>query len=183
MARDEIARLDAIINQFLRAVRPSTPNLERSSVNDIISETLKMMEREISDRDILVERELSDAVPKTLVDRAQLKQAFYNVIKNALQAMQSGGILRVRTEPSDGHVAISFIDTGRGISAEQVGRIFEPYYTTKKGGSGLGLMIVQRIVREHGGTIEIESDTGRGTTFRIKLPVVEKRTRLLEAGK
>ncbi|MGH8596862.1 MAG: sensor histidine kinase, partial [Gammaproteobacteria bacterium] len=183
VAREEISRLDAIINQFLRAVRPTKPNLQRASVNEIINETLTAMEREIVDRDILVERELSDAVPKTLVDRAQLMQAFYNVIKNALQAMQSGGILRVRTEPSDGQIVVSFVDTGRGISAEQVGRIFEPYYTTKKEGSGLGLMIVQRIVREHGGTIEIESDAGRGTTFRIKLPVVEKRTRLLEAGK
>jgi len=182
VARDEIARLDGIITQFLRAVRPTTPEVQPASVNDILHETLAAMEREIADRDILVERELSDAVPKTLVDRAQLQQAFYNIIKNALQAMQSGGILRVRTEAGEAHVVITFVDTGRGISPEQIGRIFEPYYTTKPEGSGLGLMIVQRIVREHGGTIEIESDTGRGTTFRIKLPVHEKRTRLLEAG-
>jgi two-component system, sporulation sensor kinase E len=117
-----------------------------------------------------------------LVDRAQLKQAFYNLNRNALQAMRAGGILRIRTETGESHVAISFIDTGHGISPEQIGRIFEPYYTTKSEGTGLGLMIVQRIVREHGGTIDVESNTGRGTTVRIKLPIYEKRTRLLQAA-
>jgi signal transduction histidine kinase len=116
------------------------------------------------------------------VDRAQLKQVFYNLIKNALQAMRAGGIMRIRTEADETHVGISFIDTGHGIAAEQIGRIFEPYFTTKPTGSGLGLMIVQRIVREHGGTIDVESDTTRGTIVRLKLPVYEKRTRLLEAA-
>jgi signal transduction histidine kinase len=182
IARDEIARLDRIINQFLRAVRPTKPDLQRASVNDIVNETISLLEREIADRDILVERELGKDIPASLVDRAQLKQAFYNLIKNALQAMRAGGILRVRTEATDTHVIVSFIDTGHGISPEQVGRIFEPYYTTKTDGSGLGLMIVQRIVRDHGGMIDVESDVGRGTTVRIKLPIHEKRTRLLEAA-
>ena len=112
-----------------------------------------------------------------------MKQAFYNVIKNALQAMRAGGILRIRTEIVGESVAVAFIDGGQGISAEQIGQIFEPYYTTKEQGSGLGLMIVQQIVREHGGTMEIESDEGHGTTVRIKLPLQERRSRLLAAGK
>ena len=182
VARDEIARLDRIINQFLRAVRPTKPDLQRASINDVISDTLAGLEREIEDRDILVEREFAKDLPKTLVDRAQLQQAFYNIIRNAFQAMRSGGILRIRTETADAQVLVSFIDTGRGIGSEQIGRIFEPYYTTKEEGSGLGLMIVQRIVREHGGTIEVESETGRGTTFRVRLPVCERRTRLLQAS-
>jgi len=182
VARDEIARLDRIINQFLRAIRPAQPDLQRAAVNEIIVETLKLLEREISDRDILVEQELADDIPASLVDRAQLKQVFYNLIKNALQAMRAGGILRIRTEAADDRIVISFIDTGHGISAEQMGRIFEPYYTTKPEGSGLGLMIVQRIVRDHGGTIDVESDVGRGTMVRIRLPVHEKRMRLLEAA-
>lgn len=183
VAREEIARLDRIINQFLRAVRPTRPDLQRASLNELVEETLGLLEREIADRDILVEKELAGGLPRILVDRAQLKQALYNVIKNALQAMRTGGILRVRTEATDTHAIVSFIDTGHGISAEQIGRIFEPYYTTKDEGSGLGLMIVQRIVREQGGSVEIESDVSRGTTFRIKLPLHEKRTRLLEAAK
>ena len=181
VARDEIARLDRIINQFLRAIRPTKPDLQRASVNEVVTKTLALLEREIADRDILVEQELGDNLPKILLDRTQLQQAFYNVIRNSIQAMQAGGILRVRTEATDAHLIVSFIDTGQGIPPDQIGRIFEPYYTSKKDGSGLGLMIVQRIVREHGGTIEVDRSAGRGTTFRIKLPIYEKRMRLLEA--
>jgi PAS domain S-box-containing protein len=181
VARDEIARLDRIINQFLRAVRPTKLDLQRASVNEVMKETLALLEREIADRDILAEQELSDDLPRILLDRTQLQQAFYNVIRNSVQAMRAGSILRVRTEATDTHIVVSCIDTGHGIAPEQIGRIFEPYYTSKKDGSGLGLMIVQRIVREHGGTIEVESNVDRGTTFRIKLPIHEKRMRLLEA--
>jgi len=120
-------------------------------------------------------------LPRILGDRTQLQQAFYNVVRNAVQAMRSGGILRVQTAADDAQISISFTDTGPGIPADRIGRIFEPYYTTKETGSGLGLMIVQRIVREHGGAIEVESHAGRGTTFRIKLPVHEKRMRLLQS--
>ena len=182
VAREEIARLDRIISQFLRAIRPTKPDLQHAAVNDIVTESLALLEREVKDRDILVELELADDLPRCLVDRAQLQQAFYNLIKNALQAMRAGGILRIRTEAGPDHVAVSFMDTGHGIAPEHIGRVFEPYFTTKTNGTGLGLMIVQRIVREHGGTLDVESDTGRGTTVRLKLPLTEKRTRLLEAG-
>jgi PAS domain S-box-containing protein len=181
VAREEIARLDQIIKQFLQAIRPTQPDLRPTAVNEVVMDALVLMKHEIADRDILVERELVEGLPRILLDRAQLKQAFYNVIKNALQAMRSGGILRIRTEADEAYVTVSFIDSGVGIAPEEIGQLFEPYFTTKKAGTGLGLMIVQRVVREHGGTIEIESDKGRGTTFRIKLPIHEKRTRLLEA--
>jgi signal transduction histidine kinase len=95
--------------------------------------------------------------------------------------MRAGGILRIRTAADEQQVTITFTDTGAGIAADQIGRIFEPYYTTKETGSGLGLMIVQRIIREHGGTLAIESNVGKGTTVRLNLPLHEKRTRLLEA--
>ena len=183
IARDEIARLDQIINQFLKAIRPTQPELQPTSVNEVITDTLSLLEREIGDRDILVEQELAQSLPRLLLDRAQFKQAFYNIIKNSLQAMRSGGILRIRTEANPTHVVISFIDSGHGIAPEEIGRLFEPYFTTKENGTGLGLMIVQRIVREHGGTMEVESDKDRGTTFRVKLPVHEKRMRLLEASR
>ena len=182
IAREEIARLDRIISQFLRAIRPTKPDLQRTGVNDVVTESLALLEREIKDRDILVELELADGLPQCLADRAQLQQAFYNLIKNALQAMRAGGILRVRTEANADYVAVSFIDTGHGIAPEHIGRVFEPYFTTKTEGTGLGLMIVQRIVREHGGTLDVESDIGRGTTVRLKLPLTEKRTRLLATG-
>ena len=181
-AREEVTRLDRIINQFLRAIRPTKPDLQRAAINEIVTESLALLEREVENRDILVELELAPDLPRCLVDRAQMKQVFYNLIRNALQAMRADGILRLRTEAGESHVAISVMDTGQGISPEQIGRIFEPYYTTKSEGTGLGLMIVQRIVREHGGTIDVESNAGRGTTVRIKLPIYEKQTRLLEAA-
>ncbi len=181
VARDEITRLDGIISQFLRAVRPTTPDLKRIAINDVVAETLALLRNEVANRDVLVEREFGKNLPATSLDAAQMKQAFFNIVKNALEAMRAGGILRVRTAADDSHLIVSFIDTGAGIAPEQVGRLFEPYQTTKIKGSGLGLMIVQRIVREHGGTIEIESSVGRGTTFRLRLPIAEKRTRLLSA--
>jgi len=182
IAREEIARLDRIISQFLRAIRPTKPDLQRTGVNDVVTESLALLEREIKDRDILVELELTAGLPQCLADRAQLQQAFYNLIKNALQAMRAGGILRIRTETGTDYVAVSFTDTGHGIAPEHIGRVFEPYFTTKTEGTGLGLMIVQRIVREHGGTLDVESDIGRGTTVCLKLPLTEKRTRLLATG-
>src|SRR5438477_7779841 len=111
-----------------------------------------------------------------------MKQAFYNVIKNSLEAMKRRGILRVRTDMDESHVLVSFIDTGGGISADNLSRVFEPYFTTKPAGTGLGLLIVRRIVREHGGELSIQSSEGKGLTFTIRLPYIDKRVRMLEAG-
>jgi len=111
-----------------------------------------------------------------------MKQAFYNVIKNSFEAMKRRGILRIRTEMDATHVSVGFTDTGGGMSAESLSRVFEPYFTTKSTGSGLGLLIVRRIVREHGGEMAIESNEGKGLTLTIRLPFVGKRIRMLEAG-
>jgi len=104
------------------------------------------------------------------------------LVKNAMQAMARGGTLTLQTGETPESVWVSVSDTGGGIPEEQMSRIFEPFYTTKKKGSGLGLMIVQRIVRAHEGRIELESHVGRGTTFRIWLPLHERRPRLLPEG-
>src|SRR5207245_10709985 len=101
--------------------------------------------------------------------------------KNARQAMTKGRVLTLQTGKGLDGVWVSVADTGGGIPQEQINRIFDPFYTTKKKGSGLGLMIVQRIVRAHNGRIELESHVGRGTTFRIRLPLHERKPRLLEA--
>jgi signal transduction histidine kinase len=111
-----------------------------------------------------------------------MKQAFYNVIKNSLEAMRRRGILRIRTDLDDTHVTVSFTDTGGGMSAENLSHVFEPYFTTKPSGTGLGLLIVRRIVREHGGELSIQSSEGKGLTLAIRLPYVDKRIRMLEAG-
>jgi two-component system, sporulation sensor kinase E len=179
VARTEIQRLDSIIHQFLQAIRPTRPSFEPHDLNEIIEESVAFLRREIEDRDILVETDLAAGLPPVEVDRDQMKQAFYNVIKNAFEAMRTGGILHIRSWRDDNFVSIAFTDTGGGLSAEDMSKLFRPYFTTKSSGSGLGLLIVRRIVREHGGEIEIESNQGKGVRVTIHLPYGEKRTRLL----
>jgi signal transduction histidine kinase len=182
VARAEINRLDSIISQFLRAIRPTRPQLRSENINSIIEETVRFLAPEIKDRDVVVEQELRSDLPLLEIDRDQMKQAFYNVIKNSFEAMKSRGILRIRTDMDESHVIVRFTDTGGGISAENLSRVFEPYFTTKTSGTGLGLLIVRRIVREHGGEMSIESSEGKGLTLTIRLPHVDRRVRMLEAG-
>jgi two-component system, sporulation sensor kinase E len=182
ITRREVARLDHIITQFLRAIRPQPIVPEPASLNAIALESLSFLETEIRDRDILVETFLDDRLPPVKLDRGQIKQAFYNVIRNALQAMKSGGILRVRSWQDDTHLCVSFADTGGGISPDNIPRIFEPYFTTKESGSGLGLLIVRRIVRAHGGELAIESSLGKGLTLTVRFPRADSRIRFLESG-
>jgi len=183
VARDEIGRLDSIVTQFLRAIRPSKPQLQPANINAIVAETLHFFAPEIEARDIVVESEPRSDLPLVQIDRDQMKQAFYNIIKNSFEAMKRRGILRIRTDMDDSHVRVSFTDNGGGMSAEALSRVFEPYYTTKSRGSGLGLLIVRRIVREHGGELAIESAEGKGLTLTIRLPFKDRRVRMLEAGK
>jgi len=182
IARSEINRLDSIVSQFLKAIRPSRPQLHPENVNAIVEEAVRFFAPEIEDRDIVVEQELHSGLPPLELDRDQVKQAFYNVIKNSFEAMKRRGILRIRTDMDARHVLVSFTDTGGGMSAESLSRVFEPYYTTKTTGSGLGLLIVRRIVREHGGELAIESSEGKGLTLTLRFPYLDKRVRMLEAG-
>jgi two-component system, sporulation sensor kinase E len=182
VARAEVNRLDSIISQFLRAIRPTRPQLRPENVNAIVEEAVRFFAPEIKDRDVVVEQELRSDLPLIDIDRDQVKQAFYNVIKNSFEAMKSRGILRIRTDKDDSHVIIKFTDTGGGISPENLSRVFEPYFTTKTTGTGLGLLIVRRIVREHGGEMSIESSQDKGLTLTIRLPQIDKRVRMLEAG-
>jgi two-component system, sporulation sensor kinase E len=182
IARSEVDRLDSIVTQFLRAIRPSRPQLRPENLNTIVEEAVRFFTPEIHDRDIVVEQELRADLPLLQLDRDQMKQAFYNVIKNSLEAMKRHGTLRIHTDLDDTHVLIRFVDTGSGISAGNLSRVFQPYFTTKPAGTGLGLLIVRRIVREHGGELSIESSEGKGLTLTIRLPYIERRIRMLEAG-
>ena len=182
VARSEVDRLDSIVTQFLRAIRPSRPQLRPENINTIVEEAVRFFAPDIQDRDIVVEQELRSDLPLLELDRDQMKQALYNVIKNSLEAMKRRGTLRIRTDRDDTHVLVTFVDTGGGMSAENLSRVFEPYFTTKPSGTGLGLLIVRRIVREHGGELSIESGKDKGLTLTIRLPYIEKRIRMLEAG-
>lgn len=180
VARTEVTRLDLIITQFLKAIRPSKPTLSKTAIVSVLKDTLTLLRQEIQNRGAHVELDTPTDLPAISLDKDQIKQAFFNIIKNALQAMPDGGLLRITGAASDRFLAIAFRDNGSGISPEDIGHIFDPYFTTKSQGSGIGLMIVQRIIQDHGGRIDVHSEPGVGTTFTIFLPLDERRVRLLK---
>ena len=181
VAKGEISRLDYIITQFLQAIRPSLPKLADASLNHVIEETLELLGPELSNRGLFVDARCAKTLAMAAFDPAQIKQVLVNLIKNAMQSMTRGGTLTVETGNHPDGVWFSVRDTGAGIPQDQLNRIFEPFFTTKKKGSGLGLMIVQRIVRDHGGRIELDSRVGEGTRFRVWLPSRDRQPRLIEA--
>src|SRR5581483_4705897 len=178
VAKGEINRLDYIVTQFLQAIRPSPPQLKSASLNEVVEKTLTLLQPELDNRGLTVRKKLGAGLPPARMDASQLQQVLVNLVKNAMQAMTKGGVLTLRTGTGTDGIWVSVADTGGGIPQDQINRIFEPFFTTKKKGSGLGLMIVQRIVRAHNGRIELESHVGRGTTFRVWLPLDQPSTRL-----
>jgi two-component system, sporulation sensor kinase E len=182
VAKGEIDRLDYIVTQFLDALRPRLPKIAPSSLNQAVRETLELLKPEIENRGQRIVEKLGRQLPKVPMDPVQIKQVLLNLIKNAIQAMTRGGELTVQTGVGSEAAWISITDTGVGIPEDQLNRIFEPFFTTKKKGSGLGLMIVQRIIRDHSGRIDLESKPDKGTTFRVWLPLHERPPRLLAAG-
>lgn len=179
VCRGEVQRLDGIIRNFLEAIRPRPPNLAEVKLTDVLAEVLKVQQREFADREILVEVETPADLPAVLADSDQLKQVFFNLTKNAMEAMQPGGTLRIRSRWDDDSVYLLFGDTGAGIRPDDLVKLFQPYHTTKVGGHGLGLMIVQRIMRAHGGQVGIESKEGVGTVVTLQFPRKDRRVRML----
>jgi len=182
VATGEIRRLDFIIGQFLAAIRPTQPQLQRVQLRELLDECVRFLQPEIEQSKVKLKLDLRADLPAMPLDANQMKQAFYNLIRNACQAMSGGGTLTISGTFTDYEVRLSFEDTGKGISAEQMGKLFQPFATTRSTGTGLGLLIVRRIIREHGGEIDIESREGLGTRVSLWLPLVEKKVRLLEAG-
>ena len=176
---DEVKRLDHIVDQFLKAIRPSKPQLEPTDVNELLKESMRFLEPEIKDRGLNLTLELRSALPALELDPDQIKQAFYNIVKNATQATAEGGMITIKTDLTDSHILVTFNDTGEGISAENLSNVFQPYFTTKKSGTGLGLLIIRRIVREHGGDIKISSELGSGTSLCLSLPRQQRNVRFL----
>ena len=183
IARSEVGRLDAIITQFLRALRPARPQLVLADAGALLRETLDLMRTDIENRRIEVAIANAEGLPPIPIDPPQIKQVYFNLIKNALEAMPDGGTMAISFSVGDAYLTLDFLDSGTGIGPGDFNRIFEPYHTTKASGHGLGLMIVQRIVQDHGGQIEVSSKPDAGTRFRIQLPLAERRIRKIKAPK
>ncbi len=184
ISRGEVERLDGIVKNFLEAIRPQRPDLQLLNLHEVLEEVLQFVRSELTDREISVEVEVdmgtSSELPIVQADKNQLKQVFFNLIKNAMEAMQPGGSLQVKTRSDEERIFLQFGDTGSGIQQADLPRVFEPYHTTKEDGNGLGLMIVQRIMREHGGHVGIDSQPGDGTVVTLDFPKENRRIRMLE---
>ncbi len=176
----EVKRLDTLIKQFLQSMRPSTPQAIKLDINKLIRKVLEVLEPEIAARGVSIHEELAEDIPLLDADEGQIFQVFYNLIRNAYQSIPegTGGIL-IATSCNDADVIIQVSDTGCGISHEIMGNLYEPFRTTKESGNGLGLLIVRRIVKAHGGSLGLSSREGEGTTVSITLPRAERITRLL----
>lgn len=183
VCKGEIRRLDYIVTQFLQAIRPTEPKLKTGSLNEVVQETINLLMPEIENRGQKLVKKLDAGLQSSVFDPVQIKQVLVNLIKNAMQAMSRSGVITVETGSRAEGVWVEIRDTGPGIPQEKINRIFEPFYTTKEKGSGLGLMLVQRIIREHNGRIEMESPENQGTRFRIWLPLESPQPRLLKAAR
>jgi PAS domain S-box-containing protein len=179
VASCEIKRLDGMISDFLTAVRPSKPQLEEMILLDLVKESLEVLSPEIKKAKVRLKLEFTTGFPKLWLDGLQIKQVIMNLILNACQAMEKGGELWIYGSYNDYEVRLSFQDSGKGMSGEEMQHLFQPFYTTKKKGSGLGLMTVQRIIREHGGQVEVKSSEGKQTTVTLLLPLTNQKTKML----
>ena len=170
MLEKEVLTSERIISSLLDFARPKAAAQRKVDVNEVVRETLS---RSVMAENVEVLSQLDESLPAIVADSGQLAQVFENIVLNAIQAMPEGGQLRIKSEViSPGWVAISFADTGVGIPAENLGKLCEPLFSTKTTGIGLGLAVTKTLVEGHGGTLEVESAVGKGSTFTVKLPVV-----------
>jgi signal transduction histidine kinase len=167
----EIERMNGIIKQFLDFSRPGYLCLSKTNINEIVKETLNLVAYELKDQNISITKSFDYELPIISADGERLKQVFLNIILNARQAMPEGGKLLVKTLREDNYAIISIKDTGKGIPEDIRHKLFEPFFTTREEGLGLGLPISKRIIDNHKGAIEINSALGKGTSAVVKLPI------------
>jgi signal transduction histidine kinase len=169
----EVQRINTRITEFLKYTRPARLEIEPLDLGATLADALRMVEVQASESGIETSFEREGEVPPVPGDRESLRSVFTNLIINGMQAMEGGegGRLRVSLAATDGHARVRVSDTGRGIPAESLSKIFEPYFSTKETGTGLGLAIVKKAVEDHNGRVFVESAEGAGTTFTVELPI------------
>jgi PAS domain S-box-containing protein len=175
IAETEIKRLDGVLREMLHFVRPINMQAAYHSVSDIIEECIQLLHEKMNDSNIRVRWSKSDALPRIPVDSQKLKEAFLNIFLNAIAAMPRGGTISIFAERAgttgQEFISVEIVDNGMGIARENIGKIFDPFFSTKSEGVGLGLSNVRKIVDAHGGTIEVQSTMNLGTSFKILLPL------------
>ena len=176
----EVERLDGIINNFLNALRPARPNLAEIDPLAPLVATLGVLGNELENLGIEVRIESANMLPSMMGDTNLLKQLYFNLLKNSMEAMDHGGLISITADFNDNDVEISISDTGCGIDESEIMRIFEPYFTTKSDGHGLGMMIISEIMKSHGGTLGVKSKKDDGTTMTLRFPRKERRIRAIE---
>jgi hypothetical protein len=168
---EEVKRLERIVTEILGFIRPVSLKFTQTSIHEVVDQTLGMMSGEIDESKIIITKDYQSELPMVWIDLDQIRQVLLNLFRNALHAMKNEGMLSVITEASGDAVKIYISDTGEGIQPENLDKVFEAFFTTKNTGSGLGLTICMQIIRSHGGSIEVESHPGEGSTFIITLPM------------
>jgi signal transduction histidine kinase len=172
LVRRELKRIDGLATQMLRfAAAPRSPTSTTVSVKEVVEHCLRLLSHQMSERMIVLKRDYRAEVDGVFGDESQLHQAFMNLLLNGVEAMHHHGELTISTWIDNGRLLISIRDTGSGITPEHLAHIFEPFFTTKKNGTGLGLAICWRVMEEHRGSIELQSQVGQGTTFKVSLPL------------
>jgi two-component system, sporulation sensor kinase E len=173
----ELQRIDSIINEFLILAKPQAIKYIEADITKIMRETVDLLTAQAVLHDVQFKTFYEDGLSELLCEPNQLKKVFINIIKNAIEVMPKGGYVTVEiSRAPGGRIHISIKDEGEGIPANKVKKLGEPFYTTKERGTGLGLMVSYKIIEEHGGTIEVESEVGHGTTFHIYLPIDKKQS-------
>lgn len=170
---EEVSRLEKILANVLDFAKITKPVKQPVNINKIIDETCFLIKDNLKDRNIVLSKELHPELPLVLADPQQIKQALLNVLQNAIYSMPQGGKLLVKTEQNKERLLIEIKDTGKGIPPDILENMFNPFFTTRPGGTGLGLAVTQKIIEDHEGKIEVESQVGQGTTFRFTLPIEE----------
>jgi len=168
----EVDRLAEITEEYLRMGRAPKPALAPEDLNEVVSSVLDFSREELQRAGVAVERKLDPATPRALADEGQLRQVFLNLVRNSREAMTGGGRLIVESHCHNGTVEVRFSDTGRGMTSDIREKIFDPFFSTKEGGTGLGLAVAQQILQAHRGSIRCDSTPGQGTTFVVTLPRV-----------
>jgi signal transduction histidine kinase len=170
----QIARLENLVRDLLTFARPSAVSPRPFDLHELLDRLLRMYEDQAEAARITIERSYGPGTARITADPQQMEQVFFNLLQNAIQAMEDGGTLTVTTAADAGEIAISFRDTGPGVAPANLARVFQPFFTTKHRGSGLGLPIVKKIVEAHRGSIAIESTEGRGTAATLRLPRLDE---------